>query len=184
MKKQFFALALMAIAITSTLFAQESSSPGAKKSDGNNGNSPSCAGVVKSTTNGIALTFYSVKAPRDAASGQASGKRQHKPFNFVISSADNSVTEVKIKTGAATSADKASYSDMTIHITRDGRLVKVPVDDGEFLLPINLSDGMYDMVFSWSWGASNSGSQKTGTVKFFVEIKDGSCFGINEQGVK
>ena len=50
--------------------------------------------VIVSTENGCVVSFEGVTAPRDAASGLATGKRQHKPVSFVVSPTDNSVSEV------------------------------------------------------------------------------------------
>ena len=51
---------------------------------------------VTPADNGCIITMeHSVKSPRDAASGLATGKRMHKPLSLFVSSNDNSVIEVK-----------------------------------------------------------------------------------------
>lgn len=57
---------------------------------------------VTPTDNGCVITMENnVVSPRDAASGLPTGKRMHKPMSFLVSSSDNSVTEVKSPRDAA-----------------------------------------------------------------------------------
>jgi len=140
---------------------------------------------ISSTDNGVIISFnYDVKAPRDVATGQSSGKRQHKPFNFVVSSSDNSVIESKkIVTAPATSSDKVSYNDLSVMISvNKGTFQKIPIENGEFILP-PVGDLDCDLVCSWSWGASNSGTAKTCKVGFSLSFKDGVLMAIKEQGM-
>ena len=199
MKKQTLIL-LLAIAmssITCPLYAQESSNKAGYDLKKN----VKCR--VVPTESGAMVSFnyskieYNVKSPRDAASGQASGKRQHKPFNFIVSSADNTVSEVKSPRDVATgqSSGKVSYSDLSVMISLEKSSVgkfkpqKIMIENDEFILPPDLPNGNYDLVMSWSWGANNSGTGSTGTgmgqgrAAFTITMEDGVAMAISEQGM-
>jgi hypothetical protein len=144
-------------------------------------------GRVSSSAAGCDIVFtHEVTSPRDAASGLPTGKRQHKPYRFSVSSSDNAVTE---NTGAASSsakssgggAGKASFSDLSVMITLKGKSQKLDVTDGEFSLPADCPDGTCAMSVSWSWGATNT-STKRCSVDFLLEIQDGVCHAINTKG--
>lgn len=104
MKNQFIiTVAFIAItSFTSQLFAQQ---PAAKTADwdlAKGKGALSCS--VVSTEEGCSFTFQKIEMSyREAGSGMATGKRQHKPFRttFAVSSSDNSVTEVKSPRDAA-----------------------------------------------------------------------------------
>ncbi len=137
---------------------------------------------ISSTSSGCDISFTNeVKSPRDAASGMATGKRQHKPFRFSVSAADNSVEESsgnnalrESPTKASTAAGKASFSDLSVMITIKGKSQKLDITDGEFSLPPDCPNGACAMSVSWSWGATNS-SSKSCSVDFLLEIEDGVC---------
>ncbi len=62
---------------------------------------------------------------------------------------------------------------------------KIPFDDGdEFILPVDSPDGEYELVLSWSWGASNQGSGKRSYTggRFMLEIQGGELHAINTKG--
>lgn len=191
MKKKTMLFLVTGVLFISQIIAQQSP-PG--RSTGSNQDKRSCGGSITSLDNGLVISFFEEKLPRDAATGQATGKRQHKPFSFMVSSTDNSVTEVKtnkVVTGQATSSDRASYSGLKIKLSKPNKDYSVdPYVEttmratNYFNLPTGLDDGEYDLGCSWSWGVSNSGSMREGKAMFKIEIKNGSCFGINEQGVK
>ncbi len=80
---------------------------------------------VAATAEGCSITFQKIEmdsnsksqAPRDAASGQATGKRQHGVIRcYEVSSSDNSVTEVKSPRDAATgqSSGKRQHKPTTV----------------------------------------------------------------------
>lgn len=97
MKNQFIiTVAFIAItSFTSQLFAQASSAKTADWDLSKGKGALSCR--VVSTEEGCSFTFQKIEmSSREAGSGMASGKRQHKPFRvlFEVSSSDNSVTEV------------------------------------------------------------------------------------------
>jgi hypothetical protein len=124
-----------------------------------------------------------IQSPRDAASGQASGKRQHKPFNFMVSSTDNSVVEVKNQPFKVTEgfSDKYKLSAVVVHFRKGLESTTVKVENGEFTFPPAVNDGDYDLIMSWSWGASQGG--KRCDVSFKLTMKDGACIAIDETGV-
>jgi len=180
MKKKILiaTLLIVSVVLTGKLYAQDASSKTAdydlKKAT---------KGRVISTDEGALISFNNVKPPRDAASGQASGKRQHKPY-YIVKSLDNSVIEASQKDVATfMSPGKKSSEGAISGLTATWSGKPLMVEDGEFTFPPNSPDGEYDLVLSWSWGISNA-KMKNGTVKFFAEMKDGACFAIKEQGVK
>ena len=117
-KNNLLIIALIAITcITSQMFAQVATSKSLGKTmaadDWQQAPSAKATGQhikegiitcrVVATADGCSIVFENdVVSPRDAASGLATGKRMHKPFSFVVSSIDNSVTEVTSPRDAAT----------------------------------------------------------------------------------
>jgi hypothetical protein len=59
------------------------------------------------------------------------------------------------------SAGKASFSDLSVMITINGRSTKLPVVNDQFTLPSDGKDNDCDLVVSWSWGETNSGASAT-----------------------
>jgi hypothetical protein len=185
MKTSFFSAAafMVAICVTVQLKAQVTN----EKTTGWN-LKENVKGRVSSSSSGCDIVFtHEVTSPRDASTGMATGKRQHKPYSFFISSADNSVTENTGASGTAAKSSggggKASFSDLSVMINIKGRSQKLEVTDGEFSLPQNCPDGTCEMIVSWSWGASNSGSTKRCSTGFSVTIDQGACMAINEKGL-
>ena len=138
MKKSIFiTVALFAFtSITNQLFAQETTSKTTGKTmamdDWQQNTSAKSSGQhikeakllvcrVISTETGCSLSFeYDVKAPRDVATGQSSGKRGYDYYksqsDFSVSAVDNSVSEVKSPRDVATgqSSGKRQHKPMTI----------------------------------------------------------------------
>lgn len=129
MKTKFITIALMAITcITSQLLAQETDA--LKTRTKSNQTNERTTGYdlkknvkcrVSTTETGYSIAFeYDVKAPRDAATGQASGKRGYDYYQakseFSVSSADNSVTEVKSHrdAGSGLPTGKRQHKPVTI----------------------------------------------------------------------
>jgi hypothetical protein len=141
---------------------------------------------ISNTPDGCAIEFdHQIVSPRDPASGMATGKRMHKPFIYMVSAADNAVSEITSPRDVSTgqSSGKVSYSDLSVMISLEkGKSKKIDVEDGEFSLPSDLSNGDYIIVLSWSWGASNPGNAKRCQAAFTVTIQDGVCMAINEKG--
>lgn len=183
----FFASAF----ITIPAFAQEANRADQKiTAKSNLTNDRICVIKLNPSETGCDIIFnYAVKSPRDAANGQATGRRTHDPFICSVNSADNSVSEIKslrdAGSGMATgrrSHGKASLSDFSVMMTIKGKSQKIAVADGEFSLPADCPNGTCDMILSWSWGASNGGSSKRCVVSFTATIEDGVCMAINEKG--
>jgi hypothetical protein len=187
MKKQFLlAAALFAATVITTNAIAQDGADAAKNAGWNVKENVKCR--VSSSSTGCDVVFtQAVQSPRDAASGQATGKRQHKPFSFSVSSADNTVTESSSSMASAKSsgggAGKATLNDISFMITLKGKQQKLDVTDGEVSLPADLPDGSCDAIVSWSWGVSNSSSTKRCSVSFTLQIEDGVCHAINEKGL-
>jgi len=182
-KKIFITLVFIAsTAITGKLIAQEAVA--SKTASYDLKKAVKCR--VSSTAAGCAITFdHEIVSPRDASSGMATGKRQHKPYVYIVSADDNSVSEVTSPRDVATgqASGKVSYSDLSVMISLEkGKAKKIAAEDGEFSLPSDLADGDYTVVLSWSWGASNPGASKRCQTTFTVTIQDGVCMAINEKG--
>ena len=182
MKKVFFIATafIAATSLTGNLQAQEA----AKTAGYDLKKNVKCR--ISNSSSGCDFTFTNdIVSPRDPASGLPTGKRQHKPFSFSVSSTDNSVTEVTTpkNTASKTSGGKASFSDLSVTITIKGKSQKLSVVDGEFTLPENCPNGECALAASWSWGASNSGSSKRCSVDFLLEIQDGVCMAIKTKGM-
>ena len=186
MKKKIMLLAFVAICIAVQLQAQESS---AKKSTAGWDLATMKGGrcVISPTTEGCALSFTFQKIEMESKSerNEASGKRQHRPI-YIVKSFDNSVTEAKnpgkLSASRAAFSDKSTMQDISVTLSCSGRLRKLPVVDGEFTLPDDCNDGDHDLVCSWSWGVTNSGSGKRCVVTFSVTQQDGVFMAINVKG--
>ncbi len=181
-KKIFITLAFIAATcITGKLIAQEVVT--AKTAGYDLKSSIKCR--VSSTANGCDIVFnHEITSPRDAASGMATGKRMHKPFIYKVSSTDNSVTEIASPRDLASgqASGKVSYSDLSVMISLEkNKTQKITVEDGEFTLPADLSNGDHDVVLSWSWGATNTHTSRCKTT-FTVTMQGGVCMAINEKG--
>ncbi|MEO6232644.1 MAG: hypothetical protein ABJB11_21600 [Ferruginibacter sp.] len=151
---------------------------------------------ISSTPTGCDIIFENeIKSPRDAASGQATGKRQHKPFMFTVSASDNVATEITsprdIASGQASGKrtaggmSKGFYQWIQPSWDKKMAVKKIPFEEGdEIILPVDSPDGEYELVLSWSWGASNSATEKrtyTGG-RFILEIQGGELHAINSKG--
>jgi len=192
MKKQIFIVAafIAATSITGQLYAQDGAS--SKTAGYDVKKSVKCR--VSSTSTGCDIAFeYDVKSPRDVATGQSSGKRQHQPLPiFQVSLTDNAVTEVKSPRDVATgqSSGKRTAGNPIGGLTIKGgksnnacmNFQKITIENNEFTIPGGCPDGQYEMSVSWSWGATNSGSSKRCSVDFLLEIEDGVCHAINTKG--
>jgi hypothetical protein len=196
MKKQIFIATafIAATSFTNQLIAQDGAA--AKTAGYDLKKNVKCR--ISSTSTGCDISFTNeVKSPRDPASGLATGKRQHKPYHFSVSSADNSVTEIKSPRDVATGqssgkrtaeASSISFSKVTYQWIKPSwdkkeTIKKIPVEDGEFTVPTDSPDGDYEMIVSWSWGATNQSSGKSySSCHFMLSIQDGVCHAINTKG--
>lgn len=115
-----------------------------------------------------------VKSPRDAASGQASGKRMHNT---------TTATNELDKTTGGMGAGKVNVQDISFTKRCGGKTTKLSVVDGECVIPTDsCPDGTCFITADWSWGMSQSGSSKRCSVDFSLEIEDGVCHAINTKG--
>lgn len=150
-----------------------------------------------------------IKSPRDAASGLATGRRMHKPFTVTkeLDKASPKLIETVAKgrssgtvaseiaidepgvQNAVTNQDlstaKATFKEFTVTKRCDGKVTKISCVDGECDIPIgDCPNGTCSITADWSWGLSQGGSSKRCSVDFLLEIEDGVCMAIKEQGVK
>jgi len=210
-KKKFATGLIVAICISSQLFAQEvintsesnildnKATVNTSRSNIKNNtakeavsNTNQCLISLISNTGGCEITFVNeVKSPRDAASGLATGKRSPNPFSFTVSSADNSVSEVKsprdVSTGQSSGRSPGNpIGGLTIKGGKNPggmQFNNLVVKNGQVALPANCPNGDCDLVLSWSWGASNSGSSKTYCqCHFILTMQDGACMAIKTKG--
>ncbi len=197
-----FALALVfATSISGQVFAQEGAQSITKQRTKSNNtnekssaqNTEACVVKIESTETGCDVVFMNESAKnREAGSGMATGKRMHKPISFNVSSSDNSVSEITsprdIATGQA-SGKRSSGTPIGGIIVKGGKnpggnqFNNIMVNNGQFTLPDDCPDGDYDLILSWSWGASNSGSSKTYcSCHFILTLENGACMAINTKG--
>ena len=167
MKKQIFIAmtVLTMVGFAGQLTAQEATVNTSRSNIRNNKaimDSPSaCVGKIRCADGSCSISFdQEVGSPRDAASGLATGKRMHKPF-VITKELDKSSPMVVRESPTKMSAGKASFSDLSVMITINGRSTKLPVVNDQFTLPSDGKDNDCDLVVSWSWGETNSGASAT-----------------------
>lgn len=120
MKTKLITIALIAITcITSQLFAQES---GAKTTGYDLKKNVKC--LVSTTETGYSIAFeYDIVAPRDVASGQATGKRGYDYYQakseYSVSATDNSVTEIISPRDAASGLPTGKRQHKPIKVTSE-----------------------------------------------------------------
>jgi hypothetical protein len=151
-----------------------------------------CVISITPSGTGCNIVFNSdVKSPRDAASGMASGRRLHQPVVFNVSSNDNSVSEITsprdISTGQ--SSGKVAGAPIKGISVKGGKnpggnqFNNLSANNGQVVLPADLPDGDYDLVLSWSWGESNSGSSRSYCQGHFIlNIVNGNYVAIKTKG--
>ena len=164
MKTQIFiALAvLVSVGFAGQLSAQEATVNTSRSNIKNNKasmDSPAvCVGKIRCADGSCLISFdQEIVSPRDAASGLPTGKRMHKPF-VITKELDKSSSPMVRESPTKMSAGKVSYSDLSVMITIDGHSTKLPVVSDQFTLPSDGKDNDCDLVVSWSWGESNSGT--------------------------
>jgi hypothetical protein len=191
MKKSFFlfAFCIFFYGIANQVIAQTSTDAALKtrtKSNQTNERSSnqdeeSLKVKIRTTATGCELVFnQAIVSPRDAASGLPTGKRQHKPFVITKELDKSSPTLANKSSGSG--AGKVSMSDLSVTFTSKGRTQKIPVSNNEFSLPSNCPDDDCDLIVSWSWGASNSGTSSRCEVPITVTMVDGACMAIKQKG--
>lgn len=188
MKKMNLLFATLFFLSANTLFAQETNEVLKTKTRSNQSNDRSIAPdnesltvKVRTTDKGVEIAFaQAIVSPRDAASGLPTGKRQHKPYVFTKQYDKSS--PVLAKTGSGGGAGKASMSDLSVMFTSQGRTSKLPVSNGTFTLPADGKDDDCDLVLSWSWGETQSGStQPKASASFRVSVQDGALMSVKEK---
>lgn len=181
-KKIFIALAFVAtVGLSNQLFSQEPMQVTKTRTKSNQTNEkvsdPSmvvCTGKIRCADGTCSITFeQEIVSPRDAASGLPTGKRQHKPFTITQELDPGTSTAVR-ESPTKASSGKVSFSDLSITVTSKGKSKKIPVTNNQFTLPDDCDDDC-DLVASWSWGESNSGTSKRYQATFNL-AKEGGVF--------
>lgn len=119
-KNKLMTIAFVAISsVTGQLFAQDAAGV---KAGYNVKANVKCR--VAATPEGCSFTFQKIemdsKAPRDAASGQATGKRQHGVIKcYEVSSSDNSLYEVKSPRDVATGQSSGKRQHQPTTVTKE-----------------------------------------------------------------
>ena len=166
MKKQIFiaVAVLVTVGFAGRLTAQDAISKQMTKSNNINAmaveksSSGACVGKIRCADGSCTVSFeQEIVSPRDAASGLPTGKRMHKPF-VITKELDRSSPAPIRESSTKASSGKVSYSDLSVMLTVNGRTTKLPVVNDQFTLPSDGKDNDCDLVVSWSWGESNSGS--------------------------
>lgn len=146
-----------------------------------------------------------VKSSRDAASGLATGKRQHKPMTVTkeydksspmlaksVSSSSSASSGIAIDepgvhkvSNSGQGAGKVNVQDISFTKRCGGKTTKISCDGGEYEIPIgDCPNGDCSITADWSWGMSQTGSMSSGSgssgmsrcsVDFFLKIEDGVC---------
>ncbi len=166
----------------SQLFAQETMEVTKQRTKSNNTNertieqsSSACVGKIRCADGTCSISFdQEIVSPRDAASGLPTGKRQHKPF-VITKELDKSTPMMLRESPSKASTGKVSYSDLSITMTHKGGSKKLPVVNNQFTLPTDCPDGEIELIASWSWGATNEGTDgiKRYEAPFALEVKGG-----------
>lgn len=162
MKKQVFLVmaVLVTVGFGCQLFAQtvNTSRSNIKNNKSSMDTSGTCVGKIRCADGSCVISFeQDIVSPRDAASGLPTGKRMHKPFVITKELDSSSPTAIR-ESQTKASTGKVSYSDLSVMLTCNGRTTKLPVINGQFTLPTDGKDNDCDLVVSWSWGESNSGT--------------------------
>jgi len=191
MKKQISIalVCVLSLSFTNQTFGQNNSEAILKtktksnQSNDRNSNQNAESRIVKirTTATGCEIVFnQAIMSPRDAATGLATGRRQHKPV--VITKEFDKSSSVLAKNSSGGGAGKASMSDLSVTFTSKGKTQKLAVVNGGFTLPSDTQDNDCDLVVSWSWGVSNSGSSSRCEVPIKLMMVDGACVAVKEKG--
>lgn len=106
-----------------------------------------------------------------------------------VSSSGMGAGKVSVSDLSVTSAGKATFKEFTVTKRCDGKTTKISCPDGECNIPLDdCPNGSCDLVCSWSWGATNSGSTMSSSgsgrcaLDFSLDIQDGVCIAITKKG--
>jgi len=165
-KKMFMALTVMlAVGVSNQLIAQETMELSKTKTKSNQSNdrttvqsSVVCTGKIRCGDGTCTIDFdQEIVSPRDAASGLPTGKRMHKPFVITLELDNSSAAPVR-ESPTKASTGKVSVSDINIILNVKGKSRTLSVVNGQFTMPDDCDDQDCDMIVSWSWGATQSGT--------------------------
>jgi hypothetical protein len=185
MKRKMFitVVLILSVSFTARVFAQEVMEGQRGKSKSNLSNNKSaeestvvCVGKIRCADGSCTIAFeQEIVSPPDASSGLPTGKRMHKPFVMtqeLDKSSSSPVRESPTK-GTMSSAvresptnlsgGKANFQDLSITVYVKGKSRSLPIVNGQFTMPADCPNGECDLVASWSWGESQSGTSSTGT---------------------
>lgn len=192
------AVIILALSVPSVVFGQDALIKTKTKSNQSNDrsaeqNTETCVVKLVSSDSGCDIVFLNEPAKsREAGSGMATGRRMHKPISFAVNSSDNSVSEIKSPRDAASglATGKRSPGNPIGGLTIKGgknpggnQFNGLAASNGQFTLPADCPNGEYDLILSWSWGASNSGSSNLNcSCHFMLTMVNGACMAIKTKG--
>lgn len=151
-------------------------------------------------------TITEIKSPRDAASGIATGKRQHQPIG-ITSSIDKSTpylykressngTTAEISTAMVSGGGVGKVNMQDIHFTKrcTGNSSIFLVTNGESVIPTDeCPNGNCELKIEWTWNDGTLRAESDtvnpevtrNSVIFVLKIEDGVCtaMAINEKGL-
>jgi len=137
-----------------------------------------CSVKVRALPTGCEVVFTNQPATkRDAASGMASGKRQHKPIR-ITKELDKS-TPLLIQASPGSGGGKVVIRDLRCVITSNGRNIKVPVMNNQFSIPSDGIDDDCNMVLSWTWVFSD-GTKEECVFPLKLSMENGACVRATE----
>ena len=142
--------------------------------------STGCLVVVKCTDASCTVDYSNTNSGAE--------KRMHKPF-VIIRELDRTQPRDAASGQASGKTTEQSISDLTgkvMHEDSWSAPMKLSLVNGEYVLPIECKNGKCEIELSWSWGASNSSSTRTYTGgRFILEMDNGICtdMAINTKGI-
>jgi len=190
MKKRISSLLVLFLAIGATQFllAQDELGKTVNTSRSNIKNNTTkaesnatCKGKLVFTDGACELTMTNnVVTAREAGSGMATGKRQHKPL-VITKELDKSTPQLR-ESPTKSSGGKVSVQDLSVTVSVKGVKKRLQVMNNEFTLPDDCDDQDCDLVVSWSWGQTQAGSAKRETLSAVLEMQNGECVAIKTKG--
>ncbi len=146
-----------------------------------------------------AVEGYDLKAAKKIAARVAGGSSDSPPSEISVDEPGVGISSERTR-GRATLSDftfhktaKATFKEFTVIKRCDGKTTKIVCSSGECEIPLDdCPNGTCDLVCSFSWGVSNSGSMSSGSgagsgrcaAGFSLEIQDGACTAISKKDVQ